>query len=515
MRNLNNKIALGLLLIAGLSLGAGCGVDPPSAPNIPFSDDQIRVNRPVVSIGNSLTAGFQNSGLAITGQLASFPNQLARMTGAGALPSAFNPGGLGLYVQMPLISIPASGTSPMTGIGTTVTAGIPQTALFVDGTTLQITTAPLNPAEIPNYLLNATFPLPYDNLGVPGAYTADVLVTTDATNSIKPGNLFYDLILRNSALPPGATTQISQLEAHFTRETLVDIDPSSGALVYELQIPPIVTLWLGGNDILLGASTGNPVVGENVTSIADFESKFVGICNRIQSFAPGAQVAVGNTQTLLPAFTTVPLGTDVPGTGFVPWTTEEANVAYILLNALSDLSPPLGPDYLPGGSSSIPGTLTLTADEYALVVSTATGYDDVALRECNARGWAYVNVAGEFAALPADPADPASYTQLNRLFAWFDRTGDGAPEQNEFSAFTLDGVHPSEKGYAAIANLFADALNTTYGTSYGPLIPIASVPNQAGFEQVLAPSRIAVGAELGISFTPTAREVLRAGYGLE
>lgn len=512
MRSLNNKIALGLLLIAGLSLGAGCGVDPPSAPNIPFSDDQIRVNRPVVSIGNSLTAGFQNSGLAITGQLASFPNHLSRMAGGGEL----SPTIPGLYSQMPLIVNPGNpATTQQTGIGTTVTAGEPQSALFVDGATLQITTVPLDLANIIDLLANATYPLPYDNLGVPGAYTVDALNATDVSNATKPGNSFYDFILRNAFLPPGGTTQISQLEAHYTRETIVGVDPDTQAPIYSLEIPPIVTIWLGGNDILLGAGTGNPVEGVNVVPVAEFEASFVEICNRVQGFAPGAQVAVGNTQKNLPAFTTVPLGTNVPGTGFVPWTTDEANVEYILLNAQSDLEPPLGPAYLPGGGSSIPGNLTLTEAEYQLVEDLADGYNAVIERECTARGWAYVDVEAEFTALPSDPLDPGAYTQLNRVYAWFDRTGDGVPEQNEFSAMTLDGVHPSEKGYAAIANLFAEALNTTYGTSYGPLIPVASVPNRNGFEQVPAAPPTTVDAFQGISFTDTAREVLRAGYGLE
>ena len=32
-------------------------------------------------------------------------------------------------------------------------------------------------------------------------------------------------------------------------------------------------------------------------------------------------------------------------------------------------------------------------------------------------------------------------------------------------AFSLDGVHPSERGYALIANLFIDGINTKYGST--------------------------------------------------
>mgnify|MGYP001818687866 CR=1 FL=1 len=186
------------------------------------------------------------------------------------------------------------------------------------------------------------------------------------------------------------------------------------------------------------------------------------------------------------------------------------------VNALADLDPPLGPDYLPGGSESIPGTLTLTVDEYQDVLAVADGYNDVMERECTARGWAYVDVNGAFSALPGDPTVPANSGQLNRIFAWFDYTGDGTPEQNPYSAMTLDGVHPSEKGYAAIANLFAEALNATYGESYGPMIDVDAVNNTSGFEDVLTVGRgRVVDAVKGIVFTPSAGEVLRAGYGLE
>lgn len=509
MRHSTTLIARTLLVGAFLALAGACGVDPPDAPQIPLSPDDVRSSRTVVSIGNSLTAGFQNSGLAVTGQLASFPNQLARMTGGMPLSAT-----LPVYLQMPLIVDPAS--MQQKGIGTTVKAGIPQTGLYVDGATLQIVTDPLNPAEIPGLLANATYPLPYDNLGVPGAYVGDAATATDATNSTMPGNSFFDFILRNSALPPFDTTQLSQLEAHFTRETIVGQDPQTGAPIYDLQVPPIVTLWLGGNDLLIGTGSGNPVVGTNVTPVAEFEASFVAICDRISEFAPQAEVAVGNTQTILPAFTTVPTGTVVGG-NFVPWNTDEANVQFVLLNALSSLDPPLGPDYLPGGSSSIPANLTLTSAEYATVLSVAEGYNAVIERECNARGWAYVDVNSEFGALPGDPTDPASYAELNRLYPWFDRTGDGVPEQNTFSAFTLDGVHPSEKGYAEIANLFAAALNAKYGKTYGPPVPVAQVPNIAGFEQVLpAPARaVPVDAALGVSFSESAARVLRAGYGLD
>ena len=34
------------------------------------------------------------------------------------------------------------------------------------------------------------------------------------------------------------------------------------------------------------------------------------------------------------------------------------------------------------------------------------------------------------------------------------------------NSFSLDGVHPSPKGYALIANKFLEAINTKYGSNF-------------------------------------------------
>lgn len=34
------------------------------------------------------------------------------------------------------------------------------------------------------------------------------------------------------------------------------------------------------------------------------------------------------------------------------------------------------------------------------------------------------------------------------------------------ATFSLDGVHPSPRGYAYIANIFLKAINTTYGSNF-------------------------------------------------
>ncbi len=481
----------------------GCSLDQPEAPKLPVDDSMVRTARPVVALGNSLTAGFQNGGLAITGQLASIPNLLSMLAEPQPIPLDPN---LPLYMQMPLVGT-GNPLEQQKGIGSEPG----KTGLFVDGATLQITRDDL-PPDFMDWLLNSTYPLAYDDLGVPGATTQDVFTAVDAATSQSGDNSFFDLILRNSALPPFDATPLDQLESHFTKETIVGLDPTTQAPIYAINVPRIVIVWIGNNDILGGALSGNPVVGVNVTPASVWEGMYTSVLDRVASFAQDAQIVLANLQTSLPYFEFIPLGTDVPGVGFVPWTTDEANVKFILLTAASDLAGFPGADYLPGGTSSIPGEYTITEDEWTALIGELDAYNTIIAREATARGWALADVNAMMLALPSDPTDPATYAQLNRVFPWLDMTGDQIPEQNANSAFTLDGIHPSEKGYAAMANLFAQALNDTYGTSYGQ-ITVDTVVNQAGFEQVLGagakPAR-PVGGVMGVSFTRSGAAGLRA-----
>jgi hypothetical protein len=503
MRKQTIILVLAALLLWSLAGLSGCSVDEPSSPVIAVGTSAFRVARPVVSIGNSLTAGFQNGGLVVTGQLASVPQVLTKLVGGPAIDAKTIEGAVHpVYLQLPLVGV-NDPDQQQTGIGSE--AGL--SALYVDGATGEITRDPLT-VDPSTLLLNATYPLPYDNLGVPGGTTLDTYSARDAASSQTGINAYFDLILRNSALPPYNTTQLSQLEAHFTRETIVGVDSSTGAPIYAVSIPKIITVWIGNNDVLGGVLTGNPQVGVNVTPSSVWAGMYTGILDQIAAFAPYAQIALANLQSTLPYLTTVPLGADPTH----PWTTDESDVKYILLPAASELNPPLGPDYLAGGSASIPAEYTLTQTEWDAVEAQITAYNQIIQDEATRRGWALVDVDARMLALPRDPMNPSTYASLNGVFPWLDLTGDGVPEQNVNSAFSLDGIHPSEKGYAAIAEWFAMALNATYGTSYSQDAGVDGIQNVAGFEQVLAAPkrRTATGGVLGISFTSSGAAGLRA-----
>lgn len=417
---------------------AGCSANAPDAPVI--LETQLDIPVTLGALGNSLASGFINGGLIESGQVGSFPNLIAQNMGITDF-------------AQPIVGAP--GLGPL------------GTPLFVDEHGVITSSEAPDPTTV---LRNPFHPVPYDNMGVPGATTSDVLNAFDSGTSTGSANIFFNLVLRNAdprapglGLPPGGLTQLDQMLA---------------------LRPTFLLLWLGANDILAGATGGNPEVGVNVTPLSLFESDFVAICDAITGGGL-SRVVVANLPSVLstPRFTTIPLtATVAPGVN-LRWVMDEDtdgdadSVVVVLLTApVSD--PSVAPDYLPGGGSSIPSNQTITEAELALLEDLTEDYNDVILREASSRGWGHVDAYTELLALPGDPTDLASFIQLNRIFPW-----DGT-QQNPFSAFSIDGVHPSEKGQARIANVFIRELNATFGLGI-PAVDESGISNVTGFE--LAP----------------------------
>ncbi|MGE5436914.1 MAG: hypothetical protein ACM3O3_06765, partial [Syntrophothermus sp.] len=147
-----------------------------------------------VSIGNSITAGYQSGSLFQSAQEFSFPSQIAKQVGTTFVqPLVGDPGTLG---RIEIVSLSPFATQYNS------TSGTP---------------------------LNIGYPLPYNNLGVPGALLVDILKATSSGTSASGNNPIFDLILRGS----GTVFQQARL----------------------LQ-PTFITLWIGNNDVLGFATSG-------------------------------------------------------------------------------------------------------------------------------------------------------------------------------------------------------------------------------------------------------------------
>ncbi|MBC8423357.1 hypothetical protein H8E07_04480 [bacterium] len=430
---------MALLLAGGVAI-VGCEL---TVDEHPTRVDETHQQSHMGSLGNSLTAGFINGGIEMKGQLASFPNLLSQiMTGRA--------------MQMPWVAAPGLGSE----------SGM--TPLFVDEDG-DLTRAPLTVGPI-ELALNLTYPLPYDNLGIPGVTTDHIL---NVMFSAEIGNATVDLILRNAALPGGGTpvAQMARIQ------------------------PDVLTAWSGNNEILGGALSGSPQSVDPmspgyVVPFADFQADFLELCDRIAEIAP-EMVAVGNippitaipyTQFLVPR----PLG--FYGPRFVMEEdilsdSHADSVQLVLLTApVGDCSDCFftSCQFNEFDCDTIPDWATLTFGEVELLETAVADYNAFIATEVADRGWAMVDINAAFLALPTTPAG----VPVNTYFPWLIDPLSGIGTKNANSAFSLDGVHPSEKGHAVLANAFLEAFNDHYGTAY-EMVDVESIENVSGFE--LAP----------------------------
>lgn len=415
-----NKILIGVALTA--LLATGCSQDTPQSLPLDYTLNGAEYFQDFAAIGNSLTAGFMDGGLVMNGQVNSYPQLLASAMG---------------FTQetwmQPLIAFPGVG-STNTGDPSLV-AGV----LRFDGAGISLAgTTPLADVQS-TLLLAALWPVPYNNLGVPGATTYDVAHALNSATSQSPGNAYFDFVLRNSVFP--------------------DLAMVEQAIVLG---PKIVTVWIGNNDILGGAMSGTPVVGGNITPTASFAAMYTALLDQLidgiearHGYTP--LVVVGNIPSIANAPYFVPKALfDMLAGGAIP--TVEADPVFVRFPALSYLGG--------GGALPLPAEYTLTAAEVDVVNTAVTEFnaaiadevaarDDVVLYDANAvlAGLDPMTEGAHFIALVGGGLDVATAAAT--------------------TYFSLDGIHPNNRGYALVANGMIDAINAALDTEL-PQFPLAA-----------------------------------------
>jgi lysophospholipase L1-like esterase len=455
-----------ILLSFSFLIWSGCDPETPTTPKLETTRSQAALTK-MVAVGNSLTAGFQSSGLKESFQLNNYPYLIAQQMG------------MATDFQQPLISEPGIG-SPA---GKTPQSFNPTTgAITQDDLTV-------NPLLL---LKNAYLSRPYDNLGVPGADLNDALNTTSSVD-----NPFFDLVLRNPNF--GNTTMLEQ--------------------AISLQ-PTLLLLWLGSNDVLGAALEGGGVngslLGSLITSQNDFQTRLTSVLTQIRMELTSTLIVMANIPNVtdIPyvnfmdiTFQTIPaLGINDPvpvlfdetfqpvdfdpsdGVLYLPLWTEESTLNNVLLTGLlayqsgygipdsahlrdlgfssaeaqafvAGMAPKLISNHMP-----IPGTMTLTTDEATQIANAVTGFNQII---------ASPQLQGTFVYLIVD---------ANSLLNQLNTTGlDGLSGDFVFlapttTAFSLDGVHPNNAGHALVANAFINTINAALQLS----IPTLTISEYAG-----------------------------------
>jgi lysophospholipase L1-like esterase len=415
-----------LVAAVGLALtAAACSQDSLSPPPVPSYTGGALFQR-YVSLGNSITAGFQSAGINDSTQQQSYTLLVAKAMGGDPF----------YYPSLAGLGCPPPFTNAFT-----------QTR--VGGAGVTGTTCFFRSPGIPPYV---------SNVAVPGAEVLDVFKNGPAagTNS----NALTQLFL-------GGRTQAQAMLA---------------------ARPTFVSAWIGNNDVL-GAATNalNPGDTTLITPVATFQTEYTTILDSIQaSGAKAILMGVANV-TAVPFFSrgatywAIKNGL-VPGAAFPAAFTVSSNCAPIgtgIPGARGDsvLVPfPYGGALLAAASPPNNQARNLDcADTVRAVVVPAelrrlaaaiTGYNQFITAQASTRGWAFLDINPTLDSLRLVPGQVASFP------AFTNAQGQPNPcSVNPFGlSFSCDGIHPSAAAHRLIAQKVVQAINAKYGSAI-PAVP--------------------------------------------
>lgn len=461
------------LLLASLSFVAcNSNDDEDAVVEIPITPGTAVLTK-YVALGDSFAAGYSDGALFKAGQSNSYVNILAEQFIPAGGVAATNPfmadniGGLllgGNVIAGPRLWFNGKGPVPVTGTPTT---------------------------EVTSKLTG-----PFSNLGVPGAKSYHLLAAGY-------GNV--------AGVASGkANPYYARFATSGTATVLAD------ALT---QVPTFFSLFIGGNDVLGYATSGG--IGVNQTGNLDPSTYggnditdpnvFANVYNTLATnlTANGAKGVVANLPyvTTLPYFTTVPFN-PVPlvaaqvsalnsayaaynqglvGAKNAGLITEEERLKRTIKFIVGNNSVVIVDEYLKnlaglglpsyrqtakgdlivlfsqgestqeflkaGNGTAVPlqDRWVLSQNEVAEVKVATDAYNVTIAATAESKGLAFVDAK-------------AAMTQLSTTGVRFGNYHMSAGYVTG-GAFSLDGVHPSARGYAFIANLFVDAINTKFGAT--------------------------------------------------
>jgi lysophospholipase L1-like esterase len=393
-----------------------------------------------VALGDSLTAGVEGVCLVERHQNHSYPKLVADQLGISDF-------------QQPLLSERAFTDASTPACRGAVVAGGTITVGFVSQT---------------GHPTNLALPRPYDNLGVPGANTADLVDLKVSNPAGNTANLAATVILRNF---PGGP---------FENRSAVD--------EANLLNPDLVTVWAGPGDILGAELSAVAIEGVTLTPVAVFEAKYTQLMAAISG--TGRTIVALNIpeETNTPFTTTIPpvvldSTTGHPVSLLGPRTTPTCSTApcpipadtLVTLGASSLLAQGMG---IPSdvtvefGGRSVHGTGqalpdgSFSSSPATLIMGVLLYPDEVALMrqrtsDLNAK------IASIAAANGATVFD--AHALYEEIFAHGYEVGGGIVVTNAFltgGVFSADGFHPTNIGYAIVAKEILQHLNSVKGTDF-------------------------------------------------
>jgi lysophospholipase L1-like esterase len=304
--------------------------------------------------------------------------------------------------------------------------------------------------------------------------------STSQTCDLRNATLATD-VLNNVAVPAAASTEFNAQTSpfHNTLTTLFLGGKTQIQRAIEAN-PTFVSVWIGGNDVLQAAGSGlvtaTPGVSRGITPVATYTANYDAAMDALIAGSPrlqgGILVSVPNTANIPllfpvaafdnPAFLAgfsqasgAPTGTNVfvhpncAGSG--------ALVSFAILAQMRSGAHPRAivcQKNTPGFPAPVGDIFILDAEDQAALDAAVSGYNSYLQTKANELGFAYHDVnpiIGQWRASGCATVVP--------------NLGATATTSPFGPCFSFDGVHPSSRGYAEIANVLIGAINAEYGTS--------------------------------------------------
>ncbi len=213
--------------------------------------------------------------------------------------------------------------------------------------------------------------------------------------------------------------------------------------------PTTIFLWAGNNDALAADESGTP---SSMTSVADFTAQYAALIKTLTT-GTSAHLVIAN----IPDVTAVPYLQ--PATVVLAQYSAATGIPAAQLSAALGIS--AGDFVNPTGLGQIPAILhgtqrgpisdagVLSAAEVVTVKAQVTAFNQVIAQQAQAAGATLVDINALFSKITSSGLAINGYTGTATFLGGF---------------FSLDGIHPTNTGYAVVANAFIDAMNAGIGT---------------------------------------------------
>jgi lysophospholipase L1-like esterase len=292
------------------------------------------------------------------------------------------------------------------------------------------------------------------DLAVPGALVNDVMNTVPLANPATPQEQINQLVLGFPGLGYG--------QAYSQSTFAVKAQPTT------------IFLWIGNNDALIADETGMP---SSMTSVANFTTQYQALITQLTTLTP-ANLVIAN----IPDVTKVPYLT--PAAEVLAQASASSGLPTAVLSEILGIVP--GDLVNQTGLGEVqaillqqqPGPISdsgvLSAAEVVAVQSQVTAFNQVIAAQAQAAHATLVDINALFNQLYTTGLTINGYTGTAAFLGGF---------------FALDGIHPTNTGYAQIANTFIDAMNAQIKTK----IPEVALGPVAAADPYWPPNIMPVG----------------------